>query len=445
MNLIGIMNMKIYTYIALSAIAWMGLTSCETRESLVGNEVTMKEGYGALELLVTAKEPVETKAVSVTKFPVVIAEKGGDMVEEYTVGTLPETILLPVGDYTVTAHSSAELEKRMESPYYEGSADLAIANGVTKQTTVTCTQKNSRIRLMYEDDFLTTFKEWLVTIDDGSESVLVYTHEDGLSPRDVYYLFDKVKNIVVNVSAKTTSGETVSGNYRFTKADAPEGYEGDSEYFTGGDALVIKLTALSLDAPTEGDVNHIGVTLNISFANSSSSVIIPVENLGSTGNNPGTGGDDTPSEGGSTDGSVVLTFPADANYGTKGTGMPTSADVNIKTPKGLDKMIVKIKGGNADFDAILVDLKMDGQSFLMSGEGVNVVGNSEFQALLNNFGLAAPQKNATEYNFPIAVFFTFLNATGATDTGRAHEFHISVTDNEGNTASGIYKVTIYQE
>ena len=107
--------------------------------------------------------------------------------------------------------------------------------------------------------------------------------------------------------------------------------------------------------------------------------------------------------------------------------------------------IVKIKGGNADFDAILVDLKMDGQSFLMSGEGVNVVGNSQFQDLLSNFGLTVPQKNATEYNFPIAVFFTFLNATGATDAGKAHEFHISVIDMEGNSNSGIYKVSIYEE
>ena len=441
--------MKIHTYIALGAFAWIGLTSCETRESLVGGDVVMKEGYGALELLVTAKEPVETKAVSTTKFPVIIAEKESEeVVEEYTVGTLPETILLPVGDYTVTAHSSAELEKRMESPYYEGSADLAIANGVTKQTTVTCTQKNSRVRLEYEDDFLTTFKEWLVTIDDGSESVLVYTHEDGLSPRDVYYLFDdKVKSIVVNVSAKTTAGETVAGNYRFTKADAPEGYEGDTEYFTGGDALVVKLTALSLDAPTTGEVNQIGVTVNVSFANSNTSVIIPVEDLGSTGDEPGTGDeDDNPSQGG--DGAVTLTFPKDITIGSYGAGIPSeTVNVNIKTPNGLAKMNVRINGGNDDFDDILHELRMDGQSFKMDSLGCDVVDNKDFDALLKQVDptLAAPSYGVDEYDFPISFFFSMLTVTGATDEGKAHEFYIDVTDKLGNKASGIYKVTIYQE
>ncbi len=438
--------MKIHTYIALGAFAWIGLTSCETRESLVGGDVVMKEGYGALELLVTAKEPVETKAVSTTKFPVIIAEKESEeVVEEYTVGTLPETILLPVGDYTVTAHSSAELEKRMESPYYEGSADLAIANGVTKQTTVTCTQKNSRVRLEYEDDFLTTFKEWLVTIDDGSESVLVYTHEDGLSPRDVYYLFDdKVKSIVVNVSAKTTAGETVAGNYRFTKADAPEGYEGDTEYFTGGDALVVKLTALSLDAPTTGEVNQIGVTVNVSFANSNTSVIIPVEDLGSTGDEPGTGDeDDNPSQGGSAE-ELSVTFPNNGHISFKSdaSDAPERADAELKAAKGIKNVIVKISSTSEDFVSALTELKErsdddGGPVDFLTGE--DLVGNMAVKSLFEELRkqLDLPKVGDLSYTFPIANFFTLMSGM----TGE-HTFEIKLIDTEGNELADELLVTL---
>ena len=437
--------MKIHTYIALGAFAWIGLTSCETRESLVGGDVVMKEGYGALELLVTAKEPVETKAVSTTKFPVIIAEKESEeVVEEYTVGTLPETILLPVGDYTVTAHSSAELEKRMESPYYEGSADLAIANGVTKQTTVTCTQKNSRVRLEYEDDFLTTFKEWLVTIDDGSESVLVYTHEDGLSPRDVYYLFDdKVKSIVVNVSAKTTAGETVAGNYRFTKADAPEGYEGDTEYFTGGDALVVKLTALSLDAPTTGEVNQIGVTVNVTFANSNTSVIIPVEDLGSTGDEPGTGDeDDNPSQGGESGGAIQITEPNGNSYLVNGVTYPMADGsipnvvINMAFENGLKNMYVLASSTHEYFGFLLG--MMGG---LTTSPGLDLTSQDAIEANLGEL-FDLPKVGNSTYSFTLKK--ELLDLMQEQGCPGVHTFQLTAVDTDGNTVTKTLKVTIVE-
>jgi hypothetical protein len=194
-------------------------------------------------------------------------------------------------------------------------------------------------------------------------------------------------------------------------------------------------------------VDQIGVTVNVTFANSNTSVIIPVKDLGSTGDKPGTGDDDS-SEGGNTDGEVALTFPADITIGSNGEGIPDGiVNVNIKTPNGLAKMNVRIKGGNDEFNEILNELKMDGQSFKMDGQGCNVVDNKDFDDLLKKVDsqLAAPSFGVEEYDFPISFFFSMLTVTGATDEGKAHEFYIDVTDKLGNTASGIYKVTIYQE
>lgn len=442
--------MKLHHYIVLGATL-IGLVACETRESITGSDIDLVEGTGALALTVDAKEPVSTKAgVSTSDFPVIISTEEDEIIKEYLVKDLPEKISLEIGKYKVEAHSPFELEKEMDKAYYAGNADLTIINQVTSQIKVTCKRQNCRIRLNYGNDFRSAFKSWTITLNDGSESVLEYTYDgQGFpsNPEDVYWYFEPnvVDKIKVHIDAVTNEGQRISDDRIYAKADAFESYDEDTKYFTGGDALDIYLEVAKVDAPTEGDLSGI-IIFDISLwtEDSSESVKIPVEDEVITPSEPEEGGDNEGNEGAGSD-NVILTFPADVNYGTKGTGMPTSADVNIKTPKGLDKMIVKIKGGNTAFDAILVDLTMDGQSFLMSGDGVDVVENNDFQSLLNNFSLTAPKDGSLEYNFPIAVFFSFLNVTGATDAGKAHEFHISVIDKEGNSNSGIYKVSIYEE
>lgn len=55
----------------------------------------------------------------------------------------------------------------------------------------------------------------------------------------------------------------------------------------------------------------------------------------------------------------------------------------------------------------------------------------------------APAKGAKTYTFPIGVFFQFLDMTGATDEGKAHEFHIVITDVNGKfTKEQTLKITI---
>ncbi|MBR5296482.1 MAG: DUF4493 domain-containing protein [Parabacteroides sp.] len=440
--------MKLHQYMVLGAALCMGLVACETRESLTENDYTLVEGTGALTLRVDAKEPVSTKAgVSTSNFPVVILNEKGEVVKEYVVKNLPEKVSLEIGKYKVEANSPFELEKVMDYAYYAGNTDFTIINQVVSQAVVTCKRQNCRISLNYDNDFRSTFKSWTITLNDGSESVLSYTYDGtgfASNPADVYWYFEPntVGKINVHIDAVTKDGQRISDDRAYVKADATQKYDDDNVYFAGGDALDINFTVAVIDMPTEGDLSDIIILdVNLWTESSSESVTIPVEDEVIIPSEPEEGGDN---EGTGSD-DVQLTFPANANYGSKGTGMPTTADVNIKTPKGLDKMIVKIKGGNDAFDKILIDLTMDGQSFLMSGDGVDVVGNSQFQELLSNFSLSAPQKGVTEYNFPIAVFFTFLNVTGATDAGKAHEFHISVKDKEGNANSGIYKVTIYEE
>lgn len=432
--------MKIYNYIAVCAVAWLGLTSCETRESILDDDSTLKNGYGALELSVTAKEPV-TKAVSTNEFPVIITGEDGEVVsDEYTGGTLPDKIVLPVGDYTVSAHSSGTLEKSMEGPYYAGSADLAITNKVTQQTTVTCTQQNSRIRLEYDDKFLTTFSEWLVTVDDGSESVLAYTHQNGISPRDVYYLFgDKVEELLVNVSAKTMAGETVKGSYKFTKENASASYENESKYFEGGDALVIKLTALEPDAPTTGQVAGIYVTVNITFANSDTSVIIPVEDLGTEEDDPNQGGEDD-GDGEEDNAYIQITEPNGNTYLTDGVTYPTADGsvpnvvINMTFEKGLQNMYVLASSTHEIFSELLG--VMGG---LTTAPGLDLTSS---KAKEENLGELFPLPEVGNETYSFTLTKNLLDLMLEQGCPGIHTFQLTATDTEGNSVTKALTVTI---
>ncbi|WP_455632684.1 DUF4493 domain-containing protein [Parabacteroides sp.] len=166
--------MRLLNYIALSLFALVGFVSCEMREEIKSDKDGME--MGLLELSVQAKSPVVTKAtvVSTDDFPVTIVGKSvdGEEVERNydAVADLPESILLPVGTYSVVSHTKGKLDKQMAVPYYKGSSDMEIKKDITSSANVTCRMQNSRIQLKYSTEFLAKFTEWTIMLDDGSET-----------------------------------------------------------------------------------------------------------------------------------------------------------------------------------------------------------------------------------------------------------------------------------
>lgn len=431
--------MKLTNIIALSTAAILCLASCEMKNELTGSLVS-KEDTGAVELEVSVKQPVsQTRAeeVATNDFPVTIQGTSTgvtDVLKEYaTADEVPSSITVPVGEYTISSHSPGTLEKQMSAPYYAGSTDITVTKDVASQVDVVCRMANSRIQMIYGEDFKEAFSEWTITIDDGSEMALSYTQAN-LTPDAIYWHFDdNVTAITVNIKAKTVEGNTVTESRTFRKSDAAENYEEVGDAFTGGDALEI---AMGTVESSTGDLTGITITTNITFENESESVEIPTTEP----EEPEEPGGEDPEEPG--EGAVTLNLPADVTYSISAGDAPASADAYIASEAGLDKIIVTITAGNEDFQAILVDLTMDGQSFLAENGGVDLIDNSDFGNLVATVGSQAPTDGTKEYTFPIGAFFTFLNMTGATDNGKSHEFHITVTDKNGETATGVFKVTI---
>lgn len=431
--------MKLTNIIALSTAAILCLASCEMKNELTGSLVS-KEDTGAVELEVSVKQPVsQTRAeeVATNNFPVTIQGTSTgvtDVLKEYaTADEVPSSITVPIGEYTISSHSPGTLEKQMNAPYYAGSTNITVTKDVASQVDVVCRMANSRIQMLYGEDFKEAFSEWTITIDDGSEMALSYT-QTNLTPDAIYWHFDdKVTAITVNIKAKTVEGNTVTESRTFRKSDAAENYEEVGDAFTGGDAL--EITMGTVESST-GDLTGITITTNITFENESESVEIPTTDP----EEPEEPGGEDPEEPG--EGAVTLNLPEDVTYSIEAGNAPASADAYIASEAGLDKIIVTITAGNDAFQSILVDLTMDGQSFLAENGGVDLIDNSDFGNLVATVGSQAPTDGTKEYTFPIGAFFTFLDMTGATDPGKSHEFHITVTDKNGETATGVFKVTI---
>lgn len=436
--------MKLNKIFTIGTLALLSLTSCELKNDLMGSLVD-KEDTGAIELEVNVKQPVSqtrtTKAeVSTDNFPITIQGTSAevtDILKQYeTLAEMPASINVPVGQYTISSHTPGDLEKKMDSPYYAGSTDITVSKGIATQANVECRMANSRIQMQYGDDFKEAFSSWNITVDDGSETVLAYTESDS-DPEAIYWHFgDNVTSITVNIRAVTNTGNTVSERRAFQKGDATQQYEEVNENFTGGDALVITMGTVE---SSTGELEGIEITTDITFEDAEESVEIPTtepeEQEPTVPEEPEEGGEETNE-------AVTLQLPADVTYSISAGNAPASADAFIASEAGLDKIIVTITAGNQAFQDILVDLKMDGQSFLAENGGVNLIDNSNFNELVATVGSSAPTDGIKEYTFPISAFFNFLDLTGATDAGKSHEFHITVTDKNGESASGVFKITI---
>ena len=442
---------------------WLLLTllacsSCQLQDDLFGKKTETTE-LGSLELSVLANAPVSmtTKAdatqgaaVNTDDFEVMIKGEeqtdGSVFSRQYSkVKEMPTTIQLAVGNYTVTSNTPGELKKRMSAPYYAGDTELTITKDVTSNASVKCTMKNSRIQLQYSDDFKSTFQQWKVTLDDGSDTALYFTDQD--SDEDIYWAFDEgVAQVRVNIQATTNDGNVVRDSRTFTKSMVTEGYgDVNSEDFTGGDALVLDFKPAAPSTPTTSQVTGINVSLFITFSEYKEQIQIPVsdkeiEQPSTPPSQPeGPSTPTTPEVAAPT-----ISLPADFTYAISGNpAKPASADAVLNTPAGLKSALVKIETNNAAFTTTLQDAAFDQAGALLTG--AELIGNQAMQNLFDSIGLKeadgtpkkTPVAGVTTYTFPIAAFFTFLDLFTGT-----HKFHLTLTDSNNQQVTKTLTVTI---
>ena len=421
--------MNIFKISLMSSAIGLGLSSCVSEELSSGLEG--KEN-GSMSINVDMLRPSSTRAIDTKDFPVKITSiKDNKVVKTYDKASeVPNKITLPVGYYYAEAHTPGELQKIMTTPYYKGRDDFEILQGINTKSTVTCKMANGSFKVKYSDEFASAFATWTISIDDGTESVIQFTNEDGLTPATIYMTFEENVNfLTTNFKGTTTSGNKISTSNKLTKKQASEQYDNDDEYFSGGDAIVINFSPVE---STEGDITGITLNANISFEETEKWYDMEVTDKGAGGDNDNPGGGNTGGD------SSTITLDLPSNMTIDASTDPSLGDTYIYAENGIQSITVGITSTSPEMIASLQDLaeNYEGVDFLSSTE---IVENQNVVTLFNDLGqsLDVPTKGQESYTFPIGNFFLLLAFLPG-----EHTFSLTVTDMNGNSKSGSLTLTV---
>lgn len=435
--------MKLFNILTAGLLLCAGLASCEMKDELKGSgEGTSEVGYLDLGVAVNASQNNVSRAdvdddgenvgvsVSANDFPVIITgitdTKYLKEYESYAALKAENEgkVELPVGEYTVTAHSDAELQPQMAAPYYEGTASIKITAGVESSVSVECTMKNMKIQIRYTDNFRANFTSWDITITDGTNNL--YFDETDKNPAAIYWLVaENQSKLSVEITAVNGDGETVYESRELTK---PEG--GNSANWTGGDALTITMEESTPTPDNPSGIQGSGITINASasFDEEEEDVPVTVKPGGST---------EEPDEGEGDDNEdpeselPTVTFPQSTYTLPADASKNADAVITSTAEGGIQSVKVQIVGGNDGFADIT--------STMGFADGLELVGNTDLGPVISAIvqGLEMPQAGDTSYTFPVGGFFNILQQMGATTAEEGHVFNITVTDANGEVSASL--------
>ena len=316
-------------------------------------------------------------------------------------------IELPVGNYTVKAHTPGDIQPKMDSPYYYGETALEIVKDVEKTATVNCKMKNTKIQLVYGETFATVFKSWKITVSDGSSNILPYDQSNP-NPSAIYWLIaDNVSEITVHIEAFLQDGTKITEDRSITK---PE--DAESDYWAGSDALTITMEPGKPENPSGVTID---IKVEVSFTDSEVTEEIPVE-PGDDNDNPGGGEEaDAPTLSGEYLGRTVT-------YDKGGDGVFPEVSVEMNVPGKIESVMIKVSEcTDPTLESILSSM-----GFMNEPDGIDLVTTTD-EILVELLEL--PKKGSTSYTFK-------LGGLGNMLTIGKHTFEVKVTDQNGKEASG---------
>lgn len=426
--------MKIQHTLTWALCALVSLASCEMKDEIFDkNQVTGDVGY--LNLAVSAQNKVTKAAtdegtstnssVSVDNFEVEISNSEGVYKQFDSYAELQDAgkITLPVGEYTVTAHTPGNIAPKMNYPYYNGEESLKITKDTETSAKVICTMQNTKIQLNYGETFATVYKSWDITISDGSDNILTYD-ETNLNPAAIYWLIaDNVSAIKVHIVAYLQDGTKITEDRSITKPD-----DAESNYWSGSDALTITMEPGNPTVPDDPNGATINIKVEVLFSDSEVTEEIPVEG----GNDGGEEGGETTDPGeGDGDGEGSATAPTlsgeylnkTVNFDvSEGTDNFPTVEIIMDVPEGIQSVVVKAKTNNTNLERIL--------NVMGFSSGVNLVGTTA-PVLVAALG-KIPQSGDKSYTF--SVNGTIKEALAA--SSGTHTFDVTVTDLKGQSVNG---------
>lgn len=443
--------MKAINIWMLGTALFAGLASCEMKDEIFGKDVPAETGYLTLDVNAGSSASVDTKAAATDDkeaFPLVITAKDFELAKNYdSFAKFKEenkdgVIELPIGNYEIAAHSPGEFADKMSSPYYSGTEKVEITAGLEKATTVKCTIQSVKIMMNFSDNFKLHYSDWNITVDSKKGVSSDYSDENP-DPAPVFWKMpaETDKIYVSGTATVKETGETVAFEQVLAKKESTDYEEGDSPYYVGGDGVLV-----TFDPITEADLNKSNIKITVQGFNQETNEKIDIDvEIGGDGGGENPDQPDPPVTG---DGPSI-TLPQDA-YTLPGDAAKDATAV-IASASGLKSVKVKIVSGNQSFADALDLLPVafpddpDKQAKVDLQKGVELVGNTLLPTVISSAlpgaNVPIPSAGDKEYSFPVHSFFNALKDLDSTGAS-AHQFEITVVDNNDKTVSKTLSVTV---
>lgn len=424
------MNLKYMIMAGMFAFA--GLCSCEMKDEL-WNKGEESEEMGLLDLGldvnavtndVVTKVEGTTQIVNTEGYKIKITDSDGTIKKEFDYSGEQTTIELPVGNYSVNAHTPGEPTRT--APYYGGQIPINVKPGEDNlPVTVVCKMLNTKFQITYSEDLKEAFSSWTITFTDGTNNEVIErkTGEDANQPDAFYWMMnDNVKVIKMTFRGVNSEGNPVKMDQNITK---PLG--ADSEFWCGGDALNINVQPGKEDPTNPSGVNSIVIDVNLKWNTDgkTDTVDVPVNNGEDSTEEPGTDPDPDPqpSEGPTLSGAYLNgTVNFDAAEGAN--NFP-NVEIGMSTEKGIQSIKVRAQTSDETLGGILGSMGFT--------EGVNLVDTDNI-LLIQALGGEDKMPKAGDPSYTFSV--NGIISQALSEVPGTHVFSFTVEDTEGNDASG---------
>jgi len=219
--------MKKYA-IALYVMLGMGIftTSCSSEEELS----QVYQGTGTVELTVNPDAGFQSRAVdesyyaNLSNYTVQIL-KNGTLYNNYQfIGTVPASLELEAGDYTLKAFAGKDEAASTKSMYVEGSSNFSVVADQTTTAAVTCKPVCAKVTVTYGSDMAKYFNDYYVTFETQALGENSYIwHKEYVDP--VYMRVNNNEKInpqitLVDKNSKIKTLALKDGGYTLSPAQA---------------------------------------------------------------------------------------------------------------------------------------------------------------------------------------------------------------------------------
>lgn len=148
--------------------------------------------------------------IDVNAFTVTVKNAtSGEQMNQWTVGSMPEVVTLPVGDYQIDVENAPLQPAAWDAPWYHQSAKVTVAKDeVTHVDPITCTIGNVLVSVGYSDALKTSLgSDTKVTVYISPENPLTYTADEH---RIGYFALPEGASTLVAEFTGTVNGKSVN-------------------------------------------------------------------------------------------------------------------------------------------------------------------------------------------------------------------------------------------